>query len=654
MLGILYFVVAILSVYLLIRHFGSTVFRSGVESLAVAAPVAIAGVSLLGSAAAIFFTTKISAEIALISLFIPASLLTWKSRKTFRAHLWPKWDVSKQEKIWSTIIILFLGLFLSFLTVSTLHQNSDKSTIIPKQASVDVAYHLSQVMRVAESSSWNFQEPNFAGEFIRYPYLINFFSGVLMQFGTPLSLAFHLPIIFLTFSLLFGLLQFAQYLGVNKLNTTLVLLAVFFGSGVAYLLGYDFNAGPLAVTYPQQHINYTGYVSGFFTVQRAFVLGFPLLIFSLLAFFRGLKEDNLTALRWAGLIFGLLPLAHSHSFFTGGIIYGVVLVYYIARRNPMAFDIVRGTVFFGTFTAIVPLLCMMLLPQHNLGGVPALRLGWMTNPSEIGGLNLPSTLTNNSAATNKLVSWLMFVLGNFGTLLLLPIFGLLAVFKKVSKHISELSVAILLSGLALWIVPNIVQLQTWDFDTNKFFVYAILLSGLATALLIQSFTGKSRAVLTIVFAAAILASLPVPFMKLQRMAASETKQTVTAFTLTDQEASTWIHQNTPEQAIFLSSAANANSEQTLLNSVVMGSGRQTSIGYITWLYTHGINYEDRLQKVEKFFQTGDPKELGDTPADYLVLDNMLRKRFPNLENNLSQNKLAPIYTQSEISIYKLK
>jgi hypothetical protein len=87
-----------------------------------------------------------------------------------------------------------------------------------------------------------------------------------------------------------------------------------------------------------------------------------LLLFSLLAFVRGVREENLTAWKWAGFLFGLLPFAHSHSFFAGGIFYTVVLLYYIIRRNPMAFDFIRGVVFYGTFTAIVPLIIMLIAP----------------------------------------------------------------------------------------------------------------------------------------------------------------------------------------------------------------------------------------------------------------------------------------------------
>jgi hypothetical protein len=646
MLGILYLVLIVFASFLIVRRAGGTVFSSGLETLAVAIASGIAGSSLLASGLAILLPQGAAAGIVLGMLLI-AGAICWASCQRQGILMWPKFAVPRSEKLWYAGVVIIVGGFLTFLVLGTLRLNSDRSVNIPRQASVDVVYHLSQIERVALAANWHFEEPNFSGEFIRYPYLINLFSGVMVKFGAPLSWAYHAPIILLIFALLFGFLRLCRELGLTKLLSVLALVLVFFGSGVAYLLGYDFNAGPLAVAYPQQHINYAGFIAGFFTVQRAFMLGLPLLIFSVLSFVRGIKEDNLTALKWSGVLFGLLPFAHSHSFFAGGIFYGVALLYYIiryiVRRDPIVFDIVRGTVFYGTAVAIVPLLCMLLLPQYNLGGVPALRLGWMSDPKEIGGLNLAGL---NSS---RLQPWLLFMLGNFGALLLLPLMAL----SGILRRLGPVYWVAMLAGLALWIFPNIVQLQTWDYDTNKLFVYAILFSALAASMVVGSWNGWTRKLGLGVLIAIVISSLPIPILKLRHMIASERKEEVTIFTPEQQLASAWIRQNTNEGAVIISSAANP-SQQSLLNGAVIGSGRTATIGYITWLYTHGIDYEERLQKVQQFFQTGDLGALSDIPADYFILDGLLKNQYPALQSLLQKGGLAPVYQNNSLSIYKLK
>ncbi len=654
MVGIALFVFVILLSFVVVRGFAHSVFRSSVESLAVSIPFGIASFALLVSAGLVVTSTVSAMVFAVLALALLAGVGYFRSNERGVKFFWTSFSDNKTDWWWYGLTTSLLGVFLSVLVLGTLHGQTDGSVTIPKQASVDVAYHLSQVTSIGQSSAWNFEEPNFAGEFIRYPYFINMFSGLLYKAGTSLAVAFHLPVIALIFTVVFVTLALLRSFGLSRSLCLLVLGLTFFGSGLAYVLGYDFNAGALAVTYPQQHINYTGFVAGFFSVQRAFILGFALLLFSVLAFWRGLKTDNLTALIWAGILFGLLPLAHTHSFFVGGLLYGSALLYYIIRRNPLAFDIMRGTVFYGTFLAIIPLLAILLLPSFNLGGVPALRWGWMTNLTEIGGLNLPPQ------GGSVFLAWLNFLFSNFGGMLLLPI-GLLFTFIARRKQLTPVVWLVGLFGLLLWLVPNVLQFQTWDYDSNKFFVYAIFFSAAATALVVQSLTSWKKSVGIGLLLAIFLFALPIPVLKLRH---TLTKQpTVTMFTPAEQEASKWLAQNTSVNAVLVSSASVPNSA-SLLNSVAMGSGRATSVGYITWLYTHGIDYEPRLQALEKFFQTGkldllDNEDILENqrsavPADYLLIDEILDKKYPSLKIALKQAKIEPVFNNSAVTIYKLK
>ncbi len=171
MVGILYLVLTIFAAFLIVRRLGSAVFRSGLESLAVSIPAGIAATGLLASAGAIFLPQGPAAGVALGSLLIFGGIC-WYSSARQGITMWPSLEISRKDKIWYAATIVLLGGFLTFLVIGTLRLNSDNSISIPKQASVDVVYHLSQVMRVGLVENWNFEEPNFSGEFIRYPYFI--------------------------------------------------------------------------------------------------------------------------------------------------------------------------------------------------------------------------------------------------------------------------------------------------------------------------------------------------------------------------------------------------------------------------------------------------------------------------------------------------
>ncbi len=636
MFGIIYLVLTIASSFFIIRRLGSSVFKSAPEVLAVSVPFGIAVSSLLTSAFSFVLPTGAAAGVTL-GIMILAAALSWL-RGGRGIKLWTGFG---RDIYWIAGVVVVLGLFLCFLQSRTLTGNIE--THIPRNASVDVVYHLSQVERVAQSPNWHFEEPNFAGEFIRYPYLINQFSGIMLKFGSVLTASYHLPIFLLIFALLYGLLALCRALGLARWQSVLVTILVLFGGGLAYIYHYNFNADALSTVFPQQHINYAGLVASFLTVQRAFVLGLPLLLFSLLAFVRGVREENLTAWKWAGFLFGLLPLAHSHTFFAGGIFYAVVLFYYIIRRNPMAFDFIRGVVFYGTFAAIVPLLIMFIAPQYNLGGVPLLRFGWMTSTTEIGGLNLPAP------GASKFYPWIVFMITNFGALLLLPLLSL----SGIRRRAGDAYYIFMLGGLALWLLPNLVQLQTWDFDTNKLFVYAVLFSGIAAVLAVNTWVGRARHAGFAILVLIMLAALPIPVTKLRGIMAN-TKNIVTEFTADQRPAIAWLRVNSSDDSVVLSGAGVNPTEESLLNAVTIGAGRTATVGYITWLYTHGIDYNERLQKVQDFFQTGKKEALDGVPADFLVLDNLLNMQYPALGAQLANQGLKPAYSQNGISIYKLK
>jgi hypothetical protein len=433
------------------------------------------------------------AVLAAIALIHKGGLVAWLPRR----------KLSWGDKIFYGIVALLLLAVLLAIDINTFQVHGNGTATIALRDSFDVLYHLSQILRSGLTANWHFQEPNFAGEFIRYPYLIDLYSGIMVHLRAGLDWAYHMPVALLIMSLVYGLIALFRYLKLNKVLVLGACLLVLFGGGLAYLTHYDINALPITIHYPLQHVNYVGYVANFFASQRTFIIGLPIFILALLYFLKGVDREEPQPYRWAGLLAGFLPMAHTHSFIAIIIVVGLALVYFIVTRNSKFFDAVRGFVFVVSALAIPQLLALFGLTRYSLGGIPALRLGWMSDANAVGGLNIPYP------GAPRLGPWVHYMLLNFGALLLLPFAAVLAgitfFFKKRSvNHFTIL----LLGALGLWIIPNLVQFQTWDFDTNKFYTYAIILSAAAVGVAIQSFSGAGRKIGTGLFAALVIVSLP--------------------------------------------------------------------------------------------------------------------------------------------------
>ena len=211
-----------------------------------------------------------------------------------------------------------------------------------------------------------------------------------------------------------------------------------------------------------------------------------------------------------------------------------------------------------------------------------------------------------------------------------------------------------MGALGLWIVPNLIQFQTWDFDTNKFYTYAIVVSAAAVGVAIMSLKGAARKIGTGLFAALVIVSLPLSIIKVRYKVYSPPSDRLVIFTPDQREASQWLHDNTPEDAVIISSAVNVNRDSAA-NVVTLGSGRLTSVGFITLLYTHNIDYEKRMQAVQNFFQRPESAKelLADVPGDYVVIDPALRRQYPNFEPGLLGSGYKAVYHNDTINIISL-
>ena len=290
MLAIVFTFLTLAFSYIILRGWGSRTFDSALETLMVAIPVGICSIGLLVSVFGIKLPILASAWLALAVLAILAALaliynrgvVSWLPRKKLS---WGDWG------FYGIVSALLLALLIA-VDINTFQTHNNGTATIALRDSFDVLYHLSQILRSGLTVNWHFQEPNFAGEFIRYPYLIDLYSGIMVQLRAGLAWAYHIPVVLLIMSLVYGLVALYRYLKLNKVLVLGSCLLVLFGGGLAYLTHYDINALPITIHYPLQHVNYVGYVANFFASQRTFIIGLPIFILALLYFLKAWTATN--------------------------------------------------------------------------------------------------------------------------------------------------------------------------------------------------------------------------------------------------------------------------------------------------------------------------------------------------------------------------
>ncbi len=636
--------------YIILRRHAAHVLPSSVEIVAAAIPAGFVGFAAITSVLGIIVSTGIAAALAVcitVGISIPALRALLRGKDPL--IIFPQGTRGE-------MFVRYGALFLFWCVIALLVANSfavrpDGSWSFSSGAIVDAPYHLAQIIRTALVPHLDFGEPNFAGEFIRYPFFINLLSGVLLKAGASLSFAYHIPLFLLLFSVLVLAAQFFRSLGAKNGIIFCAVGIVLFGAGVGYI-AYVQSGGAFTipirrgVPFPMQNIAYPAMVPGFLVVQRPFFLGFPLFILTLLFFFSGIRTKRLADFLAAGIIAGLLPFAHVHSFIASMTVVLSAIAYLAVFRNPLFFEAVRGFVIPSFLLTIPQLSALLFLPKYPDGSFFSVRLGWMSNPAEVLGLVLPWD------GAPRFMPWLRYVGTNFGLLLLLPLFAAGNFMRLRSNTLLGMA---LFGTVAAWILPNIFQFQVWDFDSNKLFAFAIFCSVAVAVISTGGLSGTVRKLALSAFLVIVVGTVPAAGIVAVRTLTHSAYNRVDVFGADEQAAAAWVRENTQTDAAFISSASLIDPE-TVQNPVVVGSGRLATAGFLTWLYTHGIDYSDRVEAIERFFS--DPANakiiLADFPADYLVIDERLRKKYPALETMLTGAGSETAFSQGTIAIVRLK
>jgi hypothetical protein len=331
----------------------------------------------------------------------------------------------------------------------------------------DWAVHFTFInhLRVQPFTSWFSQNPIFVLAPFTYPPVSSLISALLMRIGLSLWWAVILPSIGATG---FLLSQLWRWFRAHKFSerTTYFGMALFLLSGawgykewltkgVRSLLAGD---GGAALSYPdafvtknfEQGIDWVNPIVSMALPQRAFLIGFPLLLFILMRIKKKIETKPVTTDLSAGIDLGLLSflllLTHSHSFFVLGFLSAVWFVLYI-RHWKLWFSFAGSTLLL-----VVP--WYLAVMQSDVGGALAFtfNIGWMSpNPFHP-------------------LSWITFWLINWGWFVpaMVLSFALMTWkrdWKKLQWYVPF--------GL-LFIFANIVSTQRWEWDNTKLFIAVLV------------------------------------------------------------------------------------------------------------------------------------------------------------------------------------
>ncbi len=480
----------------------------------------------------------------------------------------------------------------------------------------DLPFHLGIVQGFALGDNFPPEHPELAGTRLTYPFLADFLAALFVAAGTQLHRALLLENLLLGIALLGLLHAWASRLTRDHLAAAITPALVLLNGGLGWWMLVGESEGRpgglwgLLARLPHDYtilhgggLRWGNVVITLLVPQRALLLGLPLFLVAWTLWWRALSSPpgsrgDVRRMVGAGLVAGLLPLAHAHSF-TVLVSMGACLALLFRRRSWLAFLAVAG------LTAAPQI--AWLAHGHSLepGRFLGWQLGWETTDGNVVG----------------------FWLRNAG--IFIPLLLLALGWRGDRAPVPARLLRFYLPFTLCFLVPNLVRLSPWIWDNVKFLVYWHVASAPLVALLLARLA-RSRAGLVV--GAAALATLTLAgSLDVWRAASGAVERRV--FEAEGVEFARLVAASTPPHARVLTAPA--------YDHPVLLAGRRLVMGYEGHLWSQGLDYSGRKQLVEGLY-AGSLALAGYHEADYVVVGPHERRALTVSEELLRSHPVVAV------------
>ncbi|HEY6045901.1 MAG TPA: hypothetical protein VIU65_04815 [Pyrinomonadaceae bacterium] len=601
----------------------------------------------------------------------------------------------------------------------------------------DLPFHLSVITRFAYGQNFPPEDPTFAGARFTYPFITDLISAMFLRAGASLRNSMFIENYIVGVALVGVVHRFGQRLLRNRTAAILTPLFVLLngGFGWAMLFG-DVNKTEGSVFQVLRHIphSYTilpeidrawrwgNSVTTLLVTQRGFLLGIPLAVIVFTLWWTAMTDGEirrqgdgqkrrenasspsvppspllpLTAQRMlaAGLIAGLVPLIHAHSFivlmmvgaflvpwiyrrawtaygiaaFLGGLIIFVTLKYgalnspYIkAALLAVVIGLVANLFFFLPrvhlklwlcfFVAAVVLALPQILWSTHHSAVKsqtfiAWQFGWDSDQETALGSKPVGTQPIDVAPPLDLwikrtpyLAW--FWLKNTG--LFIPLLLVALIWKPDNYLVPRRLLLFYLPFTLCFLIPNVLKLAPWVWDNIKILFYWWIASAPIVALLLARLWEGS------IWNRVLAASL---FVMLTLAGALDIFPLLTfqgEYQEFDRDGITFaetIKQTTAPGAMIL--------HAPIHNTSIYLTGRRSLMGYPGHIWTHGLDFGPREADIKRIYGGAPDAEalLGKYGVDYVVVSPQEHEVVsPNLD---FFNRYPEVANIGEYHLYKVR
>lgn len=527
----------------------------------------------------------------------------------------------------------------------------------------DLPFHLSVITGFAYGHNFPPEDPTYAGIRFTYPFLSDFVSAIFVQSGSDLRQSMFIENLVLAVSFVGLMHRWALVMLRDKfaaiITPVLVLLNGGFGWVLLFskadmneygLLGVFRNLPPSFTVIPETTWRWGNAISALLIPQRGFLMGLPLAVMVFTQWWlmwnpeseasngiaitkkksqrskspkqRADTNDETPALLaqasvrrmiGAGVVAGLLPLAHAHSFVVVMAMGACLALIQRRWRDWFIFFLVAS---------------LIAVPQ----------LWWSTSHTAVSASSFFAWEIGWDRGTEN-PFWFWFK----NTGLFIPLI-LVAVLVRGKDYLVNRRVLLFyLPFILCFVVPNFLKMAPWIWDNIKVLFYWWLASSPLVALLLARLwkSGPVRRTMAIVlFACLTLAGA----LDVAGIALRSVKYGI--FDKAGLQFAELVKQKTPPRALIVHAPVH--------NEPVFLTGRKSLMGYPGHIWTHGLEFVKRESDIKRLYAGGPDAEriLSSYDIDYAVVGPLERLVLP--VNDQFFSRYEKVGDVGGYQLYKIK
>jgi hypothetical protein len=488
----------------------------------------------------------------------------------------------------------------------------------------DWPVHLGIVSSFVYGANFPPEHPRFAGHAFAYHYLSDLTAAAQVTLGMDPAGALALHSYVGCVLVAIGLYAFARRFTRDRGAATLTLVLFMLGGGLGWLAtaaameqSHDI-LGTISTLAWERHVKsdlnlqFVNMFFGFLASQRAFLYGLPLAFAIVSTLLVAVRRADVRLFVLAGVIAGLLPLAHL----------GTLLA--LAIVTPFLFLLFPSRAWFAFFAIWVAVALPQLLPQlgGGAGALSTIRLqpGWVSAPD----------------------SWIWFWLKNLGWFAPLLIAGLVA-----RRLMPERAHRFMWAFMVLFAAVNLVVFQPWDWDNHKLLVYWFLAVCVVVGALLARTWRRHPDIGARTLVAGVIVSMVLSGV-LEDVGTLLGQSRYRMLVPDQLTLAAEVRARTDPDALFIVGMENHD-------PIAMLTGRRIYVGYGNWLWTEGIPYEGRTAEALSILRAepGSEARMAAIGIDYVVIG-------PHERDQLGANEAAfkaryPVLVQvGEWTVYDVR